>query len=497
MSNTTNRITRRQAIRCLAAGSLSLGAPNLFSHLFNFTLPNSREPAQQPRSWVVTGPGDQSSPIDSVMQKFMQNSNVRAAAFAVVKGTSLVFAHGYTYAETLSGYPVTEPRTRFRLASCTKPITSIAINQIIDYPTAGDLSLDDYAQEILKLSKPNGLDPPTSSKPTNCNGTGCNSSGFFLNAVTVRNLLQHENGWGDPRETENVGALSWNYPNGRSKPPDPAPFDPIWSYTETEKAFNLPAGTYPTKYQIASYGVSQMQACWPGTLFDYSNFGYSLLGMIIEKKRDGLSYTNCVQQFISKAVGNVNFRQSQSVLTGWPPPADEVWYHYVNSPNLITLGELKATPPYRDTIENYDSFGGLSVGAPDYCKVLAALNYTSTDTPLLKHDTYSTIFQPNWPFLGFDQIHHDPTDPNPKGLRWIKGGSLNGCATSACYSPGGFSYALFFNRGFGPTGGPEAANPPNWWPVWSDLDNAMLQAIPPNSPSLFSDPSIDLGEISI
>jgi hypothetical protein len=149
---------------------------------------------------------------------------------------------------------------------------------------------------------------------------------------------------------------------------------------------------FSTKYQIANFGVSQLQACWPSTLFDYSNFGYSLLGMIAEKKRGGLPYSSCVQQFISNLLGNVNFRQSPSVLTGWPPPPSEMWYHGMNSPNVITLGELKATPPYQDPIENYDSFGGLSVGVPDYCKVLAALNFTGTDTPLLKPDTYSSIF---------------------------------------------------------------------------------------------------------
>jgi Beta-lactamase len=82
------------------------------------------------RSWNVTGPGDHGTPLDGVIKNYMQGNNVRACALAVVKGTKLVFAHGYTWGE--ASYPVTQPTTLFRLASCSKPLTAIAITRVVE-----------------------------------------------------------------------------------------------------------------------------------------------------------------------------------------------------------------------------------------------------------------------------------------------------------------------------------------------------------------------------
>ena len=49
---------------------------------------------------------------------YMQKNRVRRRALAVVKGTRLVLARGYTGAEP--PYPVTQPDSIFRIASCSK-----------------------------------------------------------------------------------------------------------------------------------------------------------------------------------------------------------------------------------------------------------------------------------------------------------------------------------------------------------------------------------------
>lgn len=410
-----------------------------------------------PRQWTVTGVNLHETPLDNVIKNYMQANNIRASVLAVTQDKKLIFAHGYTWAEV--EYPTTHPTTLFRLASCSKPITGIAINHLIDN---GELSLEDKAQDILGLKQPDGSEPPNDPKPADLS-----SRGFYFHAVTVRNLLQHQIGWGDL--------------------PMPGSFDPMWSEEETQKAFHLPTRAQVTKYQIARWAVSQKQFCWPGTRYGYCNFGYILLGMILEKKL-GMPYVNVLQELIAKPLGLKRLRQSQSAITGWPPPTDEAYYHYwasesSNSPDLITLEKLKQSLPYTEHIENWDAAGGLSMAATDYAKLLATLTQVTPSNPLLKPDTMSSMFNN---FLGWDQFQADPKGGN----RWFKGGALDCCATSVCRSLNGYSYALFFNRGFAM----DSPKSGGGWPVWPDLDTGTIETSM-SSTDLFTDPSINLGSV--
>ena len=57
----------------------------------------------------------------------MQRHQVRAGALAIGRAGRLVFARGYTFAEP--GYPVTEPHSLFRVASCSKVLTATAVHR--------------------------------------------------------------------------------------------------------------------------------------------------------------------------------------------------------------------------------------------------------------------------------------------------------------------------------------------------------------------------------
>jgi hypothetical protein len=65
--------------------------------------------------------------FDDWVRDWMVDNDARGAALAVVKEGRLVLARGYTNAE--SDYPVTQPTSLFRIASCSKPLTSIAMHQ--------------------------------------------------------------------------------------------------------------------------------------------------------------------------------------------------------------------------------------------------------------------------------------------------------------------------------------------------------------------------------
>jgi hypothetical protein len=109
-----------------------------------------------PRTFTVTGSpaSTTNDPYDATMQAAMQYCGARQAALALVKGTRLVLARAYTHAEP--GYPIAQPTTAFRQASCSKTITAILIHQLL---SEGKLSLSDTLQGILHLKAPDGRAP--------------------------------------------------------------------------------------------------------------------------------------------------------------------------------------------------------------------------------------------------------------------------------------------------------------------------------------------------
>jgi CubicO group peptidase (beta-lactamase class C family) len=148
-----------------------------------------------------------------------------------------------------AGYPITQPTSLFRIASCSKPLTKIAIHQLVEQEK---LSLNDHIQRILNLHSPSGGTPPIQAYN-----------------VKVEHLIKHLGGW-----------------NVRAKEIPQLAFDPMFNDVKTAEAFGKSVPV--TKYQIASYMTGQPMQFDPGTDppgDQYSNYGYSLLGQIVEKKR--------------------------------------------------------------------------------------------------------------------------------------------------------------------------------------------------------------------
>ena len=85
-----------------------------------------------------------------LMLEFLREYNIPGGSLAIAKEGRLVFAHGYGWAVVEEKKPV-RPVTRFNLASCSKPLTAVAILKLVDQ---GKLRLDDKVFELLKDIKP-------------------------------------------------------------------------------------------------------------------------------------------------------------------------------------------------------------------------------------------------------------------------------------------------------------------------------------------------------
>ncbi|NJR71347.1 MAG: beta-lactamase family protein [Synechococcales cyanobacterium CRU_2_2] len=215
------------------------------------------------RKFTMTGPAVSAmSAIDTKVKKFMQETGTRATGVAVTYKGRLVFARGYTWGE--SDYPVTQPTSMFRLASCSKPITSIAIHQLIQQ---NQLTLNNSLQSILNLTPAPG-------------GT---MDGRFKD-ITVLNLLTHTSGW-DRSEVSDLSGVD-------------SDLSVVEVVAQAYGQNSLPI----SKQQLANYMAGRPLQFAPGAEQEYSNLGFLLLGLIIERKL-GMSYIDAIAQRIFKPLG--------------------------------------------------------------------------------------------------------------------------------------------------------------------------------------------------
>jgi CubicO group peptidase (beta-lactamase class C family) len=186
---------------------------------------------------------DASRVVPSLVAAFARDYEVPAVAVAVARRGKLVFAHGY--GESISPY-----RSLFRIASISKPITSAAVMQLAE---KGSLTLDDPVFGAGGHLAGMLTGPPADSRVT---------------AITVRHLLRHAcGGW--PGDAD----------------------DPMFTLPELPAAelVDTVVRTRPLDHD-------------PGTHYAYSNFGYCVLGRLIENIT-GTSYEQHVGSTLLAACG--------------------------------------------------------------------------------------------------------------------------------------------------------------------------------------------------
>ena len=267
--------------------------------------------------------------FDSYMKTFMQKNRVRAGALAVVKGTRLVLARGYTYGE--AGYPATRPDSIFRIASCSKLITAVAMLQL----TEKGLKLSDKIIQKLPFTI------PTSTPGYN-----------FIAQISVDDCLCMISGYD--------GSIM----------------------SETAVANLLGVGQFPiNKTQRAQAMIqTQLLSGAPGTSEHYCNLGYSLLGLALEKFTSQ-SYEAFVKTSILKPLGVTRARLDVAATNA--QPAGAVLQHDRYAANGRTVLKGSPTSNTRAIVpwvyggfdySTFDAYGGWCMAAVDYAAFLAAMN---------------------------------------------------------------------------------------------------------------------------
>src|ERR1043165_5650303 len=82
---------------------------------------------------------------DAILPDLMRKYKIPGGALAVVRDGKLIYARGFGYADVENKTPV-QPAALFRLASVSKPITSVAIMKLVE---DGKLRLDDRVAPLI------------------------------------------------------------------------------------------------------------------------------------------------------------------------------------------------------------------------------------------------------------------------------------------------------------------------------------------------------------
>lgn len=254
--------------------------------------------------------------MDSQIERFIGKWNIKGLSLAVTRNDSLLYAKGYGMADVEEGRPMT-PQNIMRLASASKLVTAIAIMRLTE---EGKLKLSS------KVFGPDGI---------------LNDSAYTaaikdprLFDVTVDHLLQHKGGFG-------MGAG-----------------DPMFNTKDIIAAKRLPAP--PTNEQLTEIVLGRRIAFTPGQGFRYSNFGYMLLSLVIERVT-GRNYWEFVTDEVLHPAGCYRFRPATNYYADRHD--DEVHYY---GPDNVPVEEWNGSGQMVERVYGGSNVNGL-VGAGGWC----------------------------------------------------------------------------------------------------------------------------------
>lgn len=367
---------------------------------------------------AATGPEvPELAAYDTQIQAYMQRWNIPGAAVAVTRNGRLVLARGYGVTEAGGSTPV-QPDSLFRIASVSKPITSMAVMKLVE---DGVLSLDQPVFPYLARGT------PTDAR---------------LNAITVRHLLEHTGGW----DRSIAG-------------------DPMFDARRIAAAMGVPSP--PGADTILRYMLTQPLQFAPGTRYAYSNVGYLVLGEVIAKA-SGQTYEDHLRTLMLKA-GVTRARLGATLAAG--RLAGEVGYAMPAGTPLAT-SVFDSAPgllpwPYGGfALEPTAAHGGWVASAMDLVALASLIDRNPTRADLLSGASITEMRRvPAHAAAGAQSWYAKGWRVNSAGNIWHDG-SLPGTTTLLVSAANGTQWAVLLNSRDESRIGEQAL----------DLDNTMWAA---------------------
>jgi CubicO group peptidase (beta-lactamase class C family) len=345
---------------------------------------------------------------------FMKTWDIKGASIAVAKNGKLLYARGFGYA-SLSDSLTVEPYHRFRIASVSKLITAVAIMKLQE---EGRLSVYDH------VFGPDGiLDDTLFAHPKDRR----------VFDITVAHLLSHEGGW-----SQRYG-------------------DQMFMPEVVARTLDVPMPVDITT--IIRFALGKNLHFKPGTGQSYSNLGYSILGLVIERV-SGKGYEAYCKKEILEPLGIYD------IALGHNLPADalplEVSYYEVDNaplkPSVYGTGEMVPASRGGNDIETLGAAGGWVATAPDLMRLLLAVDGFDNPGDILSPESIGFMTDV---YNGFAPVGWRATRTNGS---WWRTGSFSGTTAMMKRMPDGTSWVVLMNSSG--WNGPE---------LTSDIDRMMTR----------------------
>lgn len=309
----------------------------------------------------------------SVAEEFRRKFEVPALSMAVALNGRLAYEQAFG----VMGRDTREELTTsnlFRIASVTKPITSVAIFSLIEQ---GRLRSDD------KVFGTDGI-----------LGTeyGKRPYGQGVEKIIIDHLLTHTSGgWENDLD------------------------DPMFSNPRMDHA------------ELISWTLNNRPLTNPpGKVFAYSNFGYCILGRVIEKI-SGLSYSDYVRDTVLSPCGITDMQIAGNTLKD--RVANEVSYY-----------GRTGQDPYGLNVRRMDSHGGWLATPADLVRFTTHVDSFDTSRNILKPETVQRMTTPS----NINPHYARGWWVNEKG-HWLHGGNLAGTTAMMVRTASHFCWAALMD----------------------------------------------------
>lgn len=335
--------------------------------------------------------------MDRKIEKYLATWEIKGASLSIMRNDSLVYSKGYGWADMEKGERMT-PKNILRMASVSKLITATGIMVLQEQ---GRLSLRDTVFGEHGVLNDSIFTASIRDKA--------------IYGITVEQLLRHQGG----------------FTCGRG--------DPMFSTKDIIRQFRLEGA--PDHSTLVRCILTRPLGFKPGSWQSYSNFGYLLLSMIIEKV-SGQDYETFIQENVLRPAGCYDMHLARNYYEEKYP--DEVRYYMHAGSEKVEEYNLSGRMVERcyggNDIHALSGAGAWCGSTAELCRFVASIDGKNEVRDIISQesvDLMTEYFDSQTYSLGWN-------DTKPTG-EWTRTGTFTGTSALVKYFPDGECWIMITN----------------------------------------------------
>lgn len=318
--------------------------------------------------------------MDGVADAFMRRFDVPGLAVTIADRGAIIYEQAFGTSDRETQEAVASS-SLFRIASISKPITSVGIFKLIE---KGKLNLNDAVFGTGAILGTTFGTPPYKA---------------YIEDIRVDHLLTHTAG---------------GWPND--------PTDPMFRFPQMSQA------------ELITWTLDNLPLEHPpGLHYAYSNFGYCVLGRVIEKIAQ-MPYADYIRQEVLQPCGIDDMRIGGNTLVE-------------RAPQEVTYYGQSGEDPYAVNVARMDSNGGWLASATDLVHFAVNITGVNGHPGLLRPESVVTMLTPSDADASGGDVKYARgwnVRDNGRG-NWWHIGSLPGTTSVLARTSGGFCWAALIN----------------------------------------------------